>query len=135
MRSLAGGFGATFDHGPLTQLRTLLVALLAFCATAQAAGAGAPRNDYAAPAFSVALESGLHDFYLRNFADAQQSFARALAIVPDNTLAISFMNAAATHVPGALDKLVADEENLVAKAPKDYLARVRLGFSYLFQNE
>ncbi|MGH7684111.1 MAG: hypothetical protein ACREMT_07200, partial [Vulcanimicrobiaceae bacterium] len=116
-------------------MRPLLAALLVFCATVQPASAQGPRNDYAKPAFSDALENGLHDFYVRNFADAQRSFARALGVVPDNTLAISFMNAAAAHVPGALEHLVDDEENLVGKTPKDYVARVRLGFSYLFQSE
>ena len=111
--------------------RALLAALLAVCTTLPA-GAQSLRNDYAVPAFSEALEDGLRAFYVRDFGDAQQSFARALGVVPDNTLAISFMNAAAAHVPGALEKLVADEETLVGKAPKDYVARIRLGFSYLF---
>lgn len=135
MRSLAGGLGAAFNDGALTLRRGFAAALLALCASLQPAGAAGPRNDYAVPAFTSAMEDGLRDFYVRDFNDAQQSFARALVVVPDNTLAISFMNAAAAHVPQAFEKLIADEETVVGKAPKDYVARVRLGFSYLFQRD
>ena len=63
---------------------------------------------------------------------ARQQFETALAVVPDNTLAISFLNAAVAQTPGALDTLINAEEDALAKAPKSYLAHLRLGFSYLF---
>ena len=94
--------------------------------------ASEPRNDYANQKFSAALDSGLRDFYSRSFDQAQTDFEAALAIVPDNTLAISFLNASAAHVGGALEALTNVEEDAIGKNPKDYLAHVRLGFSYLF---
>ncbi|MBV8356178.1 MAG: hypothetical protein JO101_12705 [Candidatus Eremiobacteraeota bacterium] len=90
------------------------------------------RNDYANPQFNVALGAALKDFYARNFAQAQKEFETALNIVPDNTLAISFLNASAAHVGGALDVLTNVEEDAVGRVPKDYVAHLRLGFSYLF---
>lgn len=116
-------------------LRLVLAAVIVFCALFQPADARGERNDYAAPAFSEAIESGFHDFYARDFERAERSFARALVAVPDNTLAIAFMNAAAAHVPGALERLISEEQNLAGKSPKDYVARVRLGFSYLFASQ
>jgi len=95
-------------------------------------GAAPARNDYANPAFTAALNAGLRAFYSRQFDDARTGFENALAIVPDNTLAISFLNATATQVPGRLDTLVDAEEDALAKNPKSALAHVRLGFSYLF---
>lgn len=97
-----------------------------------AAAADSGRNDYANQKFSAELDGALRDFYGRSFEQAQREFGQALAIVPDNTLAISFLNASAAHVGGALETLTNAEEDAVGKAPKDYLAHVRLGFSYLF---
>ena len=91
------------------------------------------RNDYANMAFTSRLAVAMRDFYARDFAKAQTEFAASLQVIPDNTLAISFMNASASHVPGALESLTDAEEDAVGKAPKDYLAHVRLAFSYLFE--
>jgi len=98
-----------------------------------ASSAATERNDYARPAFVAALSIGLHDFYAADFAAAQSDFERALAIVPDNTLAIAFLNAAAAQRPGQLDVLTNVEEDAASGAPKNYVNRVRLGFSYLFE--
>jgi Tfp pilus assembly protein PilF len=98
-----------------------------------ASSAATERNDYARPAFVAALSTGLHDFYTADFAVAQSDFERALAIVPDNTLAIAFLNAAAAQRPGQLDVLTNVEEDAASGAPKNYVNRVRLGFSYLFE--
>ncbi len=94
--------------------------------------APAPRNDYANSAFTAPLSAGLKAFYTRDFAGARKNFAAALAVVPDNTLALSFLNAAVSHIPGELDALTNDEEDALAKKPKDPLAHVRLAFSYMF---
>ena len=90
------------------------------------------RNDYANPQFATALGAALKDFYARNFEQAQREFETALNIVPDNTLAIAFLNASASHVGGGLDVLSNIEEDAVGKSPKSYIAHVRLGFTYLF---
>jgi Tfp pilus assembly protein PilF len=113
---------------------TVIVAfvVLAFIALQSIAGAEPARNDYANLKFAAQVDIALHDFYTRNFEAAQKEFEAALRVVPDNTLAISFMNAAAAHVGGGLEALTNLEEDAVGKAPKDYLAHVRLGFSYLF---
>jgi Tfp pilus assembly protein PilF len=95
--------------------------------------AATERNDYARPAFVAALSTGLHDFYAADFVAAQTDFERALAIVPDNTLAIAFLNAAAAQRPGQLDVLTNVEEDAESDAPTNYVNRVRLGFSYLFE--
>jgi Tfp pilus assembly protein PilF len=111
-----------------------VVAAFVFVATQNSAplSAQSTRNDYANQQFSAAVDGALRDFYARNFQKAQAEFTQALSIVPDNTFAISFMNASAAHVGGALEALTNVEEDAVGKAPKNYLAHVRLGFSYLF---
>ena len=98
------------------------------------AAPAAARNDYANRAFVDRLDSGLGHFYARDFKKAQDDFERALAIIPDNTLAISFLNAAAAHQPGALDVITNVEEDAVTGAPKNYVNHVRLGFSYMFES-
>ncbi|MBV9102674.1 MAG: tetratricopeptide repeat protein [Candidatus Eremiobacteraeota bacterium] len=55
-------------------------------------------------------------------------------MIEDNTLAISFLNAAAAQQPGALDVLANVEEDAVAGAPKNYVNHVRVAFTYLFQS-
>ena len=90
------------------------------------------RDDYTNTAFTAALGEGLRAFYTRDFTGARKGFESALTIVPDNTLALSFLNAAAAQTPGDLDALVDAEEDALAKAPKSALAHVRLGFSYMF---
>lgn len=103
-------------------------ALGAFAAPA----AVAARNDYADAAFDRALGAGMRAFYVRDFAAARGSFEHALAVIPDNTLAISFLNATAMQTPGGLDALIDSEEDALGKHSKDYLTHVRLGFSYMF---
>ncbi len=111
--------------------------LAALCSSLPATGVGgqpaAPaRNDYALRAFDAPFADGLRAFYVRDFAGARRSFERALTVVPDNTLAISFVNAIASQTPGRLDALIDDEEDALGRRPRDYLTHVRLGFSYLF---
>jgi Tfp pilus assembly protein PilF len=108
-----------------------MLALAGMQSIAPASAAGS-RNDYADRKFTAPLGAALRDFYQRNFDRAQQEFQTALSEVPDNTLAISFLNASAAHLGGALEALTNAEEDAAGKAPKDYLAHVRLGFSYLF---
>ena len=76
---------------------------------------------------------GLNHFYRRDFAAAQADFAAALTAVPDNTLAISFLDACAAHRDGALEMLTNGAEDTASAAPKNYVAHVRLGFAYLFE--
>lgn len=102
-------------------------------ATPPAGGAGG-RNDYANFAFTNALASGLKHFYGRDFKAAQADFERSLGIIGDNTLALSFLNAAAAQQPSELDSLTNVEEDAVSGAPKNYINHVRLGFSYMFQS-
>jgi Tfp pilus assembly protein PilF len=94
----------------------------------------AGRNDYANAAFVAALDDGLKRFYGRDFAGAQKSFEAALKLVPDNTLAISFLNAAASQNQDDLDVLTNVEEDAVSGAPRNYVNHVRLAFSYLFES-
>ncbi len=104
-------------------------------AGAAALAADAPnvaRDDYAAVAFTLPLRSGLRAFFTRDFHAARAAFERALAVVPDNTLALAFLNATALQTPGEFDALVDAEEDAVARHPRDYLDHIRLGFSYLF---
>jgi Tfp pilus assembly protein PilF len=109
----------------------------AHTAAAKAAPTGRPagdRNDYARPEFSEPLSLGLRQFYTADFKAAEASFARALAVVPDNTLAISFLNASAAQQQGELDVVTNVEEDAASGAPRNYVNHVRLGFSYLFQS-
>jgi len=99
---------------------------------AKPVAAPAGRNDYADAAFNAALGAGLRAFYTRDFPNARKNFEAALAIIPDNTLALSFLNATAAQTPPDLDNLVDAEEDALAKNPKSALAHVRLGFSYMF---
>jgi tetratricopeptide (TPR) repeat protein len=114
----------------MKQTLALAAALLALLAAAPRPVA--VRNDYANGAFDAAMGDGLRAFYARDFATARHAFDTAIQIVPDNTLAISFVNATAAQVPGTLDTLISDEEDRLVKEPGAYLAHVRLGFSYLF---
>lgn len=101
--------------------------LAAFALTGAAA-----RDDYGNRSFTGELGAGLRAFYTRDFANARTHFEGALRAVPDNTFALAFLNAAAAQTPGELAALVRDEEDRIAVAPRDYLAHVRLGFSYVF---
>lgn len=112
--------------------RALVLTLASALAVPLLAAAPAARNDYGNAAFSKPLGEGLRAFYARDFTGARKSFEAALGVVPDNTLALSFLNATAAQVPGDLDALVNDEEDALAKNPKSPLAHIRLGFSYMF---
>jgi len=92
------------------------------------------RNDYADRAFSDALETGLKHFYARDFKSAEADFQKSLTIVPDNTFALSFLNAAAAQQEGELEILTNVEEDAATGAPKNYLDHVKLGFTYLFDS-
>jgi tetratricopeptide (TPR) repeat protein len=120
-------------------LRRLLavLALASMCAAPLSAATPAPkapvaRDDYANAAFTAPLGEALRAFYTRDFPTARKGFESALAVIPDNTLALSFLNAVAAQTPGDLDTLVDGEEDALAKNPRDPLAHVRLGFSYMF---
>jgi len=121
---------STNPHSGIVVALTVCVVLLVMGRPAAAAG----RNDYANPAFNAALAAGLRAFYTRDFSTARGKFEAALGVVPDNTLAISFLNATAAQTPGDLDELVNAEEDRLVRAPRDYVAHVRLGFSYLFSS-
>jgi tetratricopeptide (TPR) repeat protein len=116
----------------------VLVACFAAClAAAPATAADAPpavRNDYANAAFNAPLSAGLKAFYARDFTTARADFEKALNVIPDNTLAISFLNASVVQTAGQIDELVNNEEDAVGKSPKSYLAHVKLGFSYMFSS-
>ena len=107
-------------------------ALVAACVAL--VGAAPERNDYADARFTAPLEDGFKAFYSRDFKTAQKDFQKALEAVPDNTLALSFLNAAAAQDGGDLDVLTNVEEDASSGAPKNYVNRVRLGFSYMFQS-
>lgn len=118
--------------------RIALLAAAWSCASTAALAAepvAKPRNDYAVRAFGVPLAAGLRAFYERDFAGARRAFERALNVIPDNTLAIAFLNATAMQTPGELDALIDAEEDALGKRPADYLIHVRLAFSYLFASQ
>lgn len=114
------------------KIRSFLLAFIIGSFACSAPSAAEARHDYANRTFVNALDAALRDFYARNFDRAQSEFEQALSIIPDNTLAISFLHASAAHAGDALESLTNAEEDAVGKAPKDYVARVRLGFAYLF---
>jgi tetratricopeptide (TPR) repeat protein len=104
-----------------------LAAAGAPCAAATLAGGA-----YAEAAFTAPLDAGLRAFYERDFVTARTQFAAALAVVPDNTLAIAFLNATAAQAPGGLDALITAEEDRLVDDPHGYVTQLRLGFSYAF---
>ena len=107
-------------------------ALLALAAGMLLLGAAPARSAYADAAFTRPLDAGLRAFYRRDFQAARARFEAALAVVPDNTLAISFLNATAAQTPGELDALIAAEEDRLVADPRGYVTQLRLGFSYVF---
>jgi Tfp pilus assembly protein PilF len=111
----------------------LLACALACCGAAPQSPA-ASRNDYARAAFTTPLEAGLKAFYARDFKLAEKEFNDALEVIPDNTFAISFLNAAAAQQQGELDVVTNLEEDATSGAPKNYVNHVRLAFSYMFQS-
>lgn len=98
------------------------------------AAAVPPVNAFANPAFAEPLAGGLRAFYGARFAEAQAAFERALAVVPDDTFALSFLAASAAQHPSELDALTDRAEEAVDSAPDAYAAHVRLGFVYLFDS-
>lgn len=110
-------------------------ALASGCALLLALVAASPapaRNAYADAAFAVPLDAGLRAFYQRDFRTASERFGAALAVVPDNPLAIALLNATAAQAPGGLDALIAAEEDRLAADPHGYVIQLQLGFSYAF---
>jgi Tfp pilus assembly protein PilF len=123
-------------RGPRLAAATLALASFLF-ASVPAAAETPPtggRNDYANSAFMTPLNRGFELFYSRAFKDAEAAFEQALGVIPDNTLALSFLNAAAAQQNGELDVLTNVEEDALAGTPKNYVNHVRLAFSYLFQS-
>jgi len=116
---------------PRVLLRAIVASGLALVLGAPLPAAAA-HDDYANPAFTSPLKAGLEHFYRREFRAARSSFDEALRVVPDNTFALSFTNAARANEPGALHALIDAEEDAAIAAPKNYLDHVRLAFSYLF---
>lgn len=97
-----------------------------------AAASKKDRDDYANVLFTTPLASGLKHFYACDYKSAEADFERALVVIPDNTFAISFLNAAAAHQGDDLDVMINHEEDAATTFPKDYVDHIRLGFSYLF---
>jgi tetratricopeptide (TPR) repeat protein len=122
------------EHRNAVLRRAFAFTLASLLAVPLLAASAAPRNDYTNRPFTTALGAGLRAFYARDFATASKGFEAALAVVPDNTLALSFRNATAAQTPGDLDALIDGEEDALAKNPKSALAHVRLGFSYMFSS-
>ena len=124
-------------HAPVRRLAAAFVAAVVTIVTPADAmpARHAVRNDYANERFENALSAGFRAFYTRDFSSASAAFDGALAVVPDNTLALAFRDATAANEPGDLDRLVNREEDAVARSPRDYLAHVRLGFAYLFLSQ
>ena len=115
-------------------MRFAAAALAAACAVPVAASAAA-RNDYANPAFTAPLGAGLRAFYTRDFAGARRDFTAALGVIPDNTLALTFLDATAAQYPGDLDALIDLDEDALVQHPRDPLVHLRLGFAYLFATQ
>ncbi|HEY4441576.1 MAG TPA: hypothetical protein VGN14_14050 [Candidatus Elarobacter sp.] len=105
---------------------------IVLCAASPAPKSTPPRDDYVVAAFTTPLAHGLRAFYARDFAGAKRDFEDALAVIPDNTLALAMLNAAAAQQPGDLGALIDVEEEQLAHSPKSALAHVKLAFSYLF---
>ncbi len=110
----------------------MIARLLAAAAACVLLGAAPAPNPYADATFAGPLDAGMQAFYRRDFTMARASFEAALATRPDNTLAIAFLNATAAQTPGALDALIATEEDRLVADPHGYTTQLRLGFSYLF---
>jgi Tfp pilus assembly protein PilF len=128
---------------PLGAFAALLLCAIVGLFPARAAAPPAPAapqtaapggNEYGNARFTAPLEEGLKHFYSRDFKSAELDFQHALAVIPDNTFALSFLNAAAAQRTGELDVLTNVEEDAVSGAPKNYVNHVRLGFSYMFQS-
>ena len=111
----------------------LLAALTAVAVTCRAPASAAP-DPYVNRAFVTHLNAGLTEFYGKQFDAARDDFATALAIAPTDSLALSLMNAAVRNIGAdALDALANEEEDAVAKRPRDPVAQTRLAYTYLFE--
>ena len=104
----------------------------AACVPVSAAPPATPPSVYANAAFAGPLDAGLRAFYARDFSTARTQFEAALTVAPENSLALAFLNATAAQTPGALDALIATEENRLVADPHGYRTQLQLGFSYLF---
>ncbi len=98
--SSAADFGARASKAPDNEHRDDCADYRA-CGVDRPAGGGASnaathaRDDFANAAFSLALRGGLRAFFKRDFPAARSGFERALRVVPDNTLALAFLNSTA----------------------------------------
>ena len=113
--------------------------LVALCGTvlvparAHAQVAGSNGEQYANRTFLTHVADGLTAFYSKDFAKGRLEFEAALAIAPGDSFALSFFNASVRNLGvDAISELANEEEDAVAKAPKDALAQARLGYTYLF---
>lgn len=123
---------------PSARLVALLLLPLSLCIAAPLRAASPQpvvkkdRNDYANAQFTAPLAAGLKHFYTCDYKDAEADFEKALVVIPDNTFAISFLNAAAAHQGDDLDVMTNHEEDAATTFPKNYVDHIRLGFSYMF---
>lgn len=93
-------------------------------------------DPYANHSFVQHLNAGLSEFYARQFDAARTDFNAALAIAPTDSLALSLMNATVRNIGvDALQALSDQEEDVVAKHPKDAIAQTRLAYTYMFEAE
>jgi tetratricopeptide (TPR) repeat protein len=109
-------------------------ALLGAASPAPAAKPTPAADPYANRTFIGHLDTGLSEFYDKQFDAARTDFNAALAIAPTDSLALSLMNAAVRNIGiDELGDLADQEEDVVAKSPKDPVAQTRLAYTYLFQ--
>jgi tetratricopeptide (TPR) repeat protein len=115
-------------------ISALAAASLLFVRTgAQAAAGQSTGEQYGNRQFLTHVGDGLGAFYSKNFVKARGDFEAALAIAPADSFAMSFLNATLRNISvDALVELGNQEEEAVAKNPKDALAQTRLGYTYLF---
>lgn len=126
-----------------TALAAGTVALLVLCGASPAPQTHRPSpspratpalDPYADRAFVGHMGDGLTAFYDKQFEPARDDFNAALAIAPADSLALSFMNAAVRNIGiDALDDLADQEEDAIAKRPRDPIAQTRLAYTYLFE--
>jgi Flp pilus assembly protein TadD len=120
----------------MTVFRSICLAL-AVCAAllsaAPARAAAATGDQYSNRTFLTHISDGLLAFYSKNFAKARTDFEAALAIAPTDSFALSFLNASLRNIGvDALSEVAQQEEEAVAKNPKDALAQTQLGYTYMF---
>jgi tetratricopeptide (TPR) repeat protein len=121
------------DRRASHQVAAAIVALVAVAACCLPAAAANP-DPYANRAFVAHVNNGLTEFYGKQFDSARADFAAALAVAPTDSLALSLMNAAVRNGGAdALGALANQEEDAVAKHPRDAAAQTRLAYTYLFE--